>query len=395
MTRAVRRTIQIAAAAAIVGGSAWALRPRAIPVETASAVRRALEATVTAEGKTRVKDLFVVAAPVEGELERIGLKAGDRVTPATVIAAIWPIAPRPLDARTQAEAVATVSAARAAVQRADAAEKEAEGALSHAESVRDTARTLAASGAGPPRDFDHAEHELAIRREAAKERRAALEAAHAELARATAVVTPPATQRGGVATVVRTPVSGRILRVLHESAGPVTAGTPLVEIGNTTAIEVAADFLTTDAMSVQPGARATIRDWGGPAPLAARVRHIEPGAFTKVSALGLEEQRVPIVLDLTGEPPAGFGHDFHVNVAVVVWAGRDVLTIPSTALFRVGDDWAVFTLANERAHLTRVEPGRSDASRTVIERGLHEGEQVVVQPSDALQDGSRVVTVRK
>lgn len=394
MTRALKRTIQSAAAAAMVGASAWALRPRPIAVEIATAARGALDTTVTAEGKTRVKDLFVVAAPVDGELERIALKAGDHVVPDAVIATIWPIAPRPLDARARAEAVATVSAARAAVQRADAAEKEAENALSHAESVRETALTLAARGAGPPKDVDHAEHDVAIRREAVKESRAALDVARAELVRATAAVTP-ATQVGRAGTPVRTPVAGRILRVLHESAGPVTVGTPLAEVGNTTAIEVAADFLTTDAMSVQPGARATIYDWGGPAPLAARVRRIEPGAFTKVSALGLEEQRVSIVLDLLGEPPPNFGHDFHVNVAVVVWTGHDVLTIPSTALFRTGQDWAVFTVVEGRAHLTRVEAGRSDNTRTVIDRGLHEGEQVVVQPSDALQDGSRVVTARR
>jgi HlyD family secretion protein len=393
MTRPVAWTIRTAAAVVIIAGTAWALRPRPTAVETAQAVRGKLEATVTAEGKTRVKDLFVVAAPVDGELERIAFKAGQVISPSTVIARILPVAPRPLDARSRSEAVAAVTVARAAVQRAEAAQREAEAALTHAQSTRDTAEILAKSGAGAPKDFEHAEHEVEIRRQAVKESQATLETARAEVGRAEAAAATSSSDGARVVTVVRSPAAGRILRVVHESAGPVTAGTPLVEIGNTSVIEIAADFLTADAMLVKPGARATIRDWGGPAPLAARVRHVEPGAFTKVSALGLEEQRVSIVLDLVDQP-AAFGHDFHVNVDIVVWTSDNVLIVPSTALFRVGDSWAVFMVREGRTHLTRVITGRSDATRTVIERGLEAGEWVVLQPSDALQDGSRVMVLQ-
>jgi HlyD family secretion protein len=395
MTRSLAWTSRVGAAAVIIGGVAWALRPRPIVVETAQAVRGTLEASVTAEGKTRVSNLFVVAAPVDGELERIPFKAGQVIGPATVVARILPVASRPLDARSRSEALAVLSVARAEVQRAEAAQHEGEAALTHAQSTRDTAETLAKSGAGPSKDFEHAEHEVEIRRQAVKESQAALETARAEVVRAEAAAAPSNTEAGRAVTLVQAPAPGRILRVVHESAGPVTAGTPLVEIGNTSAIEIAADFLTTDAMVVQPGARARIRDWGGREPLAARVRHVEPGAFTKVSALGLEEQRVSIVLDLVGAQPATFGHDFHVNVDIVVWTGDNVLTIPSTALFRVGDSWAVFAVRKGRANLTKVGAGPSDATRTVVERGLSVGEQVVVQPSDALQDGSRVVTLQQ
>jgi HlyD family secretion protein len=163
-----------------------------------------------------------------------------------------------------------------------------------------------------------------------------------------------------------------------------------VEIGNTTGLEIVADFLTTDAVAVRPGAPAMIRDWGGDEALVARVRQVDPGAFTKVSALGLEEQRVPVVLDLASDRPATLGHDFHVNVAIVVWKGTDVLTIPSTALFRIGERWAAFVVRDGRARLTFVVVGRSDATRSVIEQGLNAGDEVVVQPSDALTDGGRV-----
>ena len=359
------------------------------------ATRGALEATVTAEGKTRVKDLFVVTAPVDGELERIPFKPGDTVSSETVVARIWPVAPRPLDVRSRAEALAAVSAARAAIERAEATEKEAVGALTHAESQLATARSLSSSGASAPKDFEHAGHEVEIRRQALAASRAALNVARADLVRAEAAAAVWTDQAGRSVTPVRAPTSGRILRVLHESAGPVNAGTPLVELGNVGDIEIAADFLTADAMAVKPGARATIRDWGGSQPLTARVRKVDPGAFTKVSALGLEEQRVPIVLDLVSEPASAFGNDFHVNVAIVVWTGQDVLTVPSTALFRMGESWAVFVVRDGRARLRRVTVGKSDDTRSVVEKGLDAGEEVVIQPSDALQDGSRVAPLAK
>lgn len=395
MKRPTTWLVRIAVAVALVGGLAWALRPRSIVVETAQATRGVLEATVTAEGKTRVKDLFVVAAPVDGELERIPLKAGDTVSSATVIARMWPVAPRPLDARSRAEALAAVSAARAAIARAEAAEKEAVGALTHAESQLATARTLSSAGAVASKDFEHAGHEVEIRRQAVQASHAALNVARADLVRAEAASAAWTDQAGRTVTQVRSPTSGRILRVLHESAGPVAAGTPLVQLGNVEAIEIVADVLTPDAMSVTPGARATIREWGGSEPLAARVRQVDPGAFTKVSALGLEEQRVPIVLDLVGEPPAAFGNDFHVNVAIVIWSGQDVLTIPSTALFRIGESWAVFVVRDGRVHVSRVTVGRSDGTRSVVEQGLDQGDEVVIQPSDTLQDGSRVAGFAK
>lgn len=394
MTRPITWTIWAGVAAAIVGGTVWTLRPRPIRVETAPVVRGTLEATVTAEGKTRVKDLFVVAAPVDGELERIPLKVGEAISPATVVARIWPIASRPLDARSRAEAVAAVSVARAGVQRAEAAEREAEAALTHAQSTRDTAQSLADSGAVATKDAEHAQHELEIRRQAVKESQAAVQVARADAVRTEAAAAASSPDTGRVVTPVHSPTSGRILRVVRESAGPVTAGTPLVELGNTSAIEIASDFLTTDAMTVRPGAPATIRDWGGAEPLAARVRQVDPGAFTKVSALGLEEQRVSVVLDLVGNQPPSFGNDFHVNVYIVVWKGADVLTVPSTALFRVGDNWAVFVVRDGRARMTKVIVGRANSTRSVIQQGLDAGEDVVVQPSDALQDGSRVVALQ-
>lgn len=395
MKRPLTWFVRIAVVMAVAAGIAWILRPRATVVETATVTRGQLEATVTAEGKTRVRNLFMVAAPVDGELDRISLKAGDTVSASSVIGHIWPATPRPLDVRSRAEAVAAVSAARASVDRAEAAEKETLAALAHAESTSETSTRLAKEGVIAPNDAQHAGHELEIRRQAVRVAGSALDEARAALVRAEAAAATSTSPAGRAVTEVRAPSAGRILRVLRESAGPVSAGTPLLEVGNVNTIEIVADFLTSDAMAVQPGAKAMILDWGGSEPLSARVRQVDPGGFTKVSALGLEEQRVPIVLDLATDRSTTFGNDFHVNVAIVVWTGRDVLTVPSTALFRMGEVWAVFVVRDGRAYLRRVTVGRSDETRTVIEGGLNGGDAIVIQPSDALRDGNRVASLVK
>ena len=377
---------------AAAGGLAWSLRPQPLSVRTAPVERGPLVATVSAEGRTSVKELYAVPAPVDGELERVAVHAGDVVAAGAVVAEMRPAASRPLDARSRSEATAAAAAATAGVARADAAEREARTALEHANSLYATARLLAERGAGPRADSEHRGHETEMRRRGVDEAAAASQAARAELARARAALAP-ANVKAGQVTAVRAPAAGRILRVLRESAGPVVAGTPLLEIGDTNALEVRADLLSSDAAQVRRGAAATVTGWGPPEPIRARVRRVDPAAFTKVSALGLEEQRVHVVLDFDGAPPAGLGHDYRVDGAVVVWAGADVLKVPSTALFRVGDRWAVFTVQDGRARRSLVEVGPSDGTSTVVKSGLGPGQSVVVQPSDAIDDGTRVASL--
>lgn len=395
MTKNTRRILLAGFALAITTGAAWMVWPTPMSVETAAVTTGPLTAKVVAEGKTRVKNLYVVAAPVDGDLERIAPEPGDSVTPGAVVARIWPISPRPLDVRSRSEAEAVVAAARATVTQAEATEREAAAALTHAESQSITAQRLSREGVVASKESEHAGHEAQTRREALDVARAAVQTARAELQRAQAVVATTAGATVRPATLVASPVNGRVLRVLHESAGPVQAGTPLVEIGNTSDLEVAADLLTADAMRVRPGSAASLRDWGGGVDIPARVRRIDPAAFTKASALGIEEQRVPVVLDLVGPPPPGLGHDFRVNAAIVTWQGNNVVTVPSTALFRTGDRWAVFTVRNGRVRLTEVTPGASDGSRTVTDQGLSAGDVVVIQPSDALSDGARITETRR
>lgn len=395
MARSYKRLIGIlfgvlVAAALLV----WGLQSSPIPVTVAPVRKGSLSSTVTADGRTRIRNVYSIVAPVDGDVERITLKVGDSVLDGMVVAQIRPVVPRPLDDRSRAEADAAISAARSAVDQAEATQKEAAVALVHVESELDSTQKLVREGIKPKNDLEHGEHQVEIRRQALEAARAGVQTARAELARAEALVSSTAGAASAQpAIAVRSPVRGRVLKVAHESRGPVTAGTPLVEIGNTAGIEVTADFLTEEAMAFKPGASALVREWGG-GPLKARVRNIEPAAFTKVSALGLEEQRVRAILDFVDAPPTALGHDFHVNVSIVVWQGDNVLTVPTTSLFRSGNEWAVFTVRDGRAQLQIVRPGRSDGSRTVVDQGLNEREEVVTQPSDALRDGSRVKPVR-
>jgi HlyD family secretion protein len=274
------------------------------------------------------------------------------------------------------------------VARADATEQEARVALEHADRELQTIRRLTESGAVPTEELTHRGHESEMRRSALEAATAAAVQARAEFARARAVL--GSAEDPGQVTSVRSPVTGRILRLLRESAGPVAAGTPLLEVGDITRLEVNADLLSSDAALVREGAAATVTGWGGVESLQARVRRIDPAAFTKVSALGLEEQRVHAVLDLTEPPPQGLGHDYRVDVSVVVWEGKDVLRVPSTALFRVGDSWAVFRVAGLRARKAIIDVGPTDGTWTVATSGLREGDEVITQPSDAIEDGTRV-----
>jgi HlyD family secretion protein len=370
----------------------WGLQPSPVTVTTARVERGSLSTTVTADGRTRIRNVYSIVAPVDGDVDRIDLKVGDPVAQGAVIARIGPVAPRPLDDRSRAEAVAAVSAAQSAVTQAEANEKEAAAALVHAQSELDTTRKLVREGITPKNSLEHGEHQVEIRRQAVEAARAGIQTSKAQLARAQALAGSTGNASVQPPIPIRSPIAGRVLRVIRESSGPVAVGSPLVEIGNTRAIEITTDLLTEDAMAIKPGAAALIQEWGGDA-LKAQVRSIEPAAFTKISALGLEEQRVKAILDLTDKPPATLGHDFHVSVSIVLWRDDNVLTVPSTALFRSGDQWVTFVVDNGSAHLRVVEPGRADSSKTAIVSGLAEGEEIVTQPSDLLQEGTRVKRV--
>ena len=379
--------------AALVGGLiAVALWPRAVAVDLAPASRGPLVVTVDEEGRTRVRDRFVVTAPAAGRVLRIELEPGDRVSRGDIVARMQPELPALLDARTRAEAAAAVQSAEAALGRARAEEQRAGAARAHVERELTRTRNLTAAGVTTAQDLEAREAEATFAAEAASAAAFAVHVASAEVERARARVATSATGSSDRPLIVRAPVDGVVLQRLRESEAVVPAGEPLVEIGDPADLEIVTDLLSTDAVRVRPGARALIEQWGGDTALAATVRRIEPAGFTKISALGVEEQRVNIVLDFVDEDEACtvLGDAYRVEARIVLWEAADVLKIPTNALFRDGTNWAVFVASEGRARRTIVELGRLTGQEAEVVSGLPEGALVIVHPGDLVHDGARI-----
>lgn len=381
----------VAALAALV---VWGLRDKPTEVETGVVARSPLTVSVSEEGKTRIRNRYVVSSPVAGTMRRVPFKAGDKVVAdETVLTAVAPSEAPLLDPRTRAEAEAAVAAAEAARQRAAETLEIARSAARLAAADRDRMRAITRKGTLSESDRDRLEAEATMR--AADERAAefALQVAEHELARARAVLDRPVAGAGNPPVEVRSPVSGVILNVMQESETPVTPGMPILEVGDPSDIEIEAEILSRDAVAIRPGDRAMIEQWGGESDLEARVRRVEPAAFTKISALGVEEQRVIVLCDLVDPPEAAqaLGDRYRVEVRIATWQSEDVLVVPSGALFRQGNVWKTFLKQGGRAVLTTVEAGHTDGRHTEVLGGLEAGDEVLVHPPDTVADGSEVV----
>jgi HlyD family secretion protein len=356
-----------------VGAAAllWLLRPQPVPVDLADIVTGTIQSTVSDEGETRVKEVFVVSAPLGGLMQRSPLKAGDEVTAQkTVVARIAPSDPTFLDARSEREA-------RAALRRAEAELKFAGAELKRY-------RQLAGQGVVSANDLDAAENREQTARAALEEARARLTA-------------PTRTRRRAGPDCdcvdVYSPVSGRVLRVLQESEAVVTSGAALLEVGNPDNLEVVVDLLSTEAVKVEAGQPVLIEAWGGGPPLNGRVRRVEPFGFTKVSALGIEEQRVNVLIDFADarDKWARLGHGYRVEPRIVLAEATDVAKVPQAALFREQGEWSVFVLENGKAKLRSVKLGLDNGLEAQVLEGLKAGEQVILQPGGRVTDGVAVV----
>jgi len=384
--RIVRYAVRGALALAALAGIAWMLRPERVPVETAAVTRGPLEVTIEAEGETRVRRRFVVAAPVAGRLLAIELHEGDPVTAGEVVARL---AVAPLDPRDRRQAEAAVAASRAGRQEALARVAEAKAALALARRTRKRNERLAAAGTIPAEALDQArtaERTAAELLDAAEHR---AEAAAGELsgARAALLEGDPATASGIVRLAA--PAAGRVLRRFEESERVLAAGTPILEIGDPARLEAVVEVLSTDAVSLKPGAAMRL-DAGGGKSLPARLRGIEPAAFTKISPLGVEEQRVRAIGDLL-EPAPEVGDRFRIAAAIVLWRGQDVLQVPAGAVFRTGEGWSVYAVEQGRARRREIRAGYRGTAAVEVLGGLQAGERVIVYPSDRVTDGVRVV----
>ena len=373
--------------------------PKPAAVDLVRAERGALQVTLDEEGETRVHRRFVVSAPVAGRVDRIELEPGNPVVRGrTVVARFSPADPAPLDARSRAEAEATVKAAEAAVGRARAERERAAAEDRLAQSELGRTRALVEKQVAARQTLESAESQARTAEEVLRAADFAVAGAEYELAVARARLLSGSSAAGETRPpiVLLAPIDGVVLKRLRESEAIVPPGEPLLELGDPRQLEVVADFLSTDAVRIHPGDPVRIERWGGEGELHGRVRRVEPSGFMKVSALGVEEQRVNVIIDFADpfEAWKRLGDGYRVEVRVVVWQADSVLKIPTSSLFRRGDGWAVFAAENGRARLRPVDVGERNGAEAEVLAGLSEGEAVVIHPSDTLQDGGRV-TVRQ
>jgi len=374
------------ASLAVIAGLIYAWLPKPVMVDTGVVRRGPLDVEVDEDGQTRVRERFVVLAPITGSLQRIEIDAGAAVAAGDVIARIEPPAAALLDERSRREAAARVAAAVAHQQAAEIAV--ARGHLARDAAAREAARsrTLDQRSAIPALERERADdqEQLAIRDLAAAE--AARAGAVAEVAAARAMLVDGASSGAQRTTAVIAPAAGRVLRVVRDSAGPVAAGAPLLELGDPRALEVVVDVLSSDAARIAPGMPVAIEAWGGDRPLRGEVRRLEPSAFTRISALGVEEQRVKVVAEIT-DPPVVLGDGFRVEARIFTWRGADAVTVPASAVFRDREQWAVYAAEGGRARLRPVQLGHRGRLDVEITGGLAVGAVVILNPSDRIGDG--------
>ncbi len=384
----------IVSALLLVGALVYAFMPGPVPVETAVLTRGPLEVSVRDDGRTRIKERYIVSAPLAGQLQRIQLKPGHNVEAGMLLAVIEPTVPELLDPRTQAGAEARVKAAdetrqqtQAILDRASANSEYAQNDLKRVQELH-RARTVSIQ-------------ELERAQLAARSAEGDLNSARfgvriaeyeLELAKTALMRTKPDAGSNDWRIEIRAPVVGKILRVHQESVAVVTPGMPLLEVGDPENLEIEIDVLSSDAVKIKPGAKVLLEHWGGPKPLEARVRLVEPAGFLKISALGVEEQRVWVIADFAGPRTEwqSLGDAYRVEARIVTWASTNALKVPTGALFRQSEDWAVFQSDGNRARLKTVEIGQRGEHEAEVLGGLAEGDRVILHPSDKIRDETKI-----
>lgn len=371
----------------------WGLMPKPVIIETGVVARGPLTVRVSEEGKTRVRNRYIVAAPVAGKMRRVPLKPGDEVKAGeTLLTAIEPAASPLLDPRARAQAEAVVSMHEASRRQAAESLEARRAALKMADADRDRMRAVTRAGTLSESDRDKMEADSSMKGAEVRAAEFSLQVIDYELAQARAALDRPASVTAGNLVEVKSPVSGRVLKVMQESEMVVAPGTQILEVGDPADIEIEAEILSRDAVTIKPGDSVEIDQWGGENPLKGRVRRVEPAAFTKVSALGVEEQRVIVLSDLVDIPETAkaLGDRYRVEVQVAVWHSDDVLVVPAGALFREGNLWKTYVFRNQTAVLTPIEAGHSDGRSTEILSGVHAGDEVLLHPPDTVKGGTAV-----
>ncbi len=392
----IKRSLGVLSLGLAIAGIVWFAWPQPVPVDFAVVTKGAMEVTVDDEAKTSVREIYTVSAPVTGKLLRTSRDEGDTViADETIIAVMQPVIPAFHDASTHAELLAAMSAAEAAEKFAQAEVRRIAASLDFSRKELKRAQALARTDAIAVRTLDKARFDAEANEAALASAKAQLDVRRSERASVAARLLDPssvAAQSNPACCIqIRSPVAGRVLRILQESETIVQAGAPLIEIGDPQDLEVVAELLSTDAVQIKIGSSVRIDGWGGP-PVQGRVTRVDPAGFVKISALGIEEQRVRTWIDFT-DPPESWsqlGHDYRVIVHVTIWQDDTVLTAPAGAFFRKGNDWAVFTIRDGRARSTLVTLGQRNNQTAQIVSGLSEGDKVVLHPSDRISEGVAV-----
>ena len=390
-----RKLFVIIIIAVVVLATVYGFFPKAVEVDLADVTRGPLQVTIEEEGRTRLKDRFVITAPTAGYLERVKAKVGDPVEKGQGIIVLDPLRSPVLDSRSRTEATATITAAEAALNAAMAKESAAAADADYMEKRLERLKNLYAKGSIAKDQFDQIEAETKKARAIQRSAKAAVEVSRSELERAKTLlqnfgsVKKTASQNK---VYVSSPVSGNIFRIYKESEGAVNVGEPLMEIGNSKSLEIRVEVLSSDAVKIKPGTSVFMKRWGGEGTLTGVVRIVEPAGFTKISILGVEEQRVLVIADITSpvEMWRSLGDAYRLEAHFVVWEGKDVLQVPAGALFRVGNDWAVFVSEKGRAVKKLVKIGQRNAMAAEIISGLTENEKVIAHPDDTIGDGTRI-----
>lgn len=390
-----RRIMIIIVAAAVVFAVVYGFMPKPVQVDAVSAKKGPMRVTVDEEGKTRVRDRFVISSPVAGYLRRVELDVGDSAVRGQVIAELEPLRSTVLDPRSRAEALAALSAAQAALNAAKENAQAAAATEDYARKNLERQKKLYESGYVAKDSLDQADAD-AKRTEANRQAAdARVKSAHADVVRAQSTLGHSPAEGDadhGRIVAIRAPVDGSVLKVHHESEGVVNAGEPLIDIGDPRKLEVKVEVLSADAVAIRPGSTVYFERWGGDTPLTGTVSTVEPEAFTKVSSLGVEEQRVLVIADITSLPEEWkrLGDEYRVEASFVIWEGKDVLQVPASSLFRKGEGWAVFVIEGGRARTRPVKVGHRNGLIAEIMEGLSEKDTVISHPDDRVSDGVRV-----
>ena len=388
------RTLRIVLVVAVLAAIGfWAFRPQPVPADFATVARGPLEVTVEEEGRTRVRDRYVVSAPLPGRMRRIELEPGDPVIAGkTVVAQFEPADPVLLDVRTRAELQARVKAAEASAGGARAERERIRTELTFAQTELKRAHTLVEQRVISQRELEGTERQTQTLERALQSADFAVRTAEHQLELARSSLLQTQGGRRGAVIPLLSPVNGVILRRIQESEGVVPTGQPLLEIGDLNNLEIVSDLLSSAAVAVKAGQAVRIEQWGGDRPLRGRVRRIEPSGFTKISALGVEEQRVNVIVDFEEprEARQSIGDGYRVEVRVIVWRKEDVLKVPTSSLFRHEAKWAVYTVENDKAVRREVEVGQRNGLEAEVLGGLNPGDRIVVYPSEAVAEGVKV-----